>query len=51
MQTCGGCLIYARRSLRISLLRTALPVHQTAPRKITGAKKYDTLSAVQQRDN
>jgi hypothetical protein len=36
---------------RISRLHTAWPLQQTAPRKITGRKKYDTRSAVQQRDN
>ncbi|MBR1242823.1 hypothetical protein JQ620_22195 [Bradyrhizobium sp. AUGA SZCCT0274] len=37
--------------LCISRLRTALPLQQTAPRKTTGPKKYDTRSTVQQRDN
>jgi hypothetical protein len=40
-----------QNSLCISRLRTALPLQQIVPRKTTGPKKYDTRSAVQQRDN
>jgi len=47
----AGVIRFAQQHCRISPLRTALPVQQAASRKITGAKKYDTRLAVQQRDN